>query len=152
MPPHSTPTVLVPGEKYPKIRVVSCDTHGFSAIYFANSCFRIPALLAWDKVLVLVLYHHFHLSTDPHGSIIYPITPPLRTSTGTIDTTASGRKDRELWKLKGRNTVARLARAHRTLQSKPQRPDHRFPIFSTGGCSTSAVPPTDPLNTMPPIP
>jgi len=49
--------------------------------------------------------------------------------------TASGRKDRELWKLKVRNPVARLARAHRILQSKPQRPDHRFPKFSTGGCT-----------------
>jgi len=46
---------------------------------------------------------------------------------------ASGRKDRELWKLKVSNTVAQLARAHRTLQSKPQKPDPRFPIFSTGG-------------------
>ena len=48
--------------------------------------------------------------------------------------TASGRKDRELWKLKVSNTVAQLARAHQTLQSKPQKPDPRFPIFSTGGC------------------
>jgi len=39
------------------------------------------------------------------------------------------RKDRELWGLKVRNMVARLARAHRTLQPKPQKPNHRFPIF-----------------------
>ena len=43
-------------------------------------------------------------------------------------------KNWEIWKLKVRNTVARLARADQTLQSKPQKPDGRFPIFSTGGC------------------
>ena len=53
--------------------------------------------------------------------------------------TASGRKNREMWKLKVRNTVARLARAHCTLQSKPQKPDRRFPIFSTGGCRIQRI-------------
>ena len=36
--------------------------------------------------------------------------------------------------IKSQNTVPQLARAHRTLQSKPQKPDPRFPIFSAGGC------------------
>ena len=45
-------------------------------------------------------------------------------------TTAAGRKNREMWKLDVRNTDAQLARAHRTLQSKPQKHDPCFPIFS----------------------
>jgi len=40
-------------------------------------------------------------------------------SLGFLRPIASVRKDRELWKFKVRNTVVRLARAHRTLQSKP---------------------------------
>ena len=49
---------------------------------------------------------------------------------------AAGRKNPKMWKLKVRNTVVQLARAHRTLQSKTQRPDRRFPIFSTSSCSS----------------
>jgi len=45
-----------------------------------------------------------------------------------------------MWKLKVRNTVVQLARAHRTLQSKTQRPDRRFPIFSTSSCTTNQLP------------
>lgn len=33
--------------------------------------------------------------------------------------------------IKVRNTVVQLARAYKTLQSNPQKPDSRFPIFST---------------------
>ena len=45
--------------------------------------------------------------------------------------TASGRKeDLELWKSKVRNTVARLARAHPTLQSGPPEARSPFPDFS----------------------
>ena len=53
-------------------------------------------------------------------------------SLGFLRHRASVRKDREFWKLKVRNTVARLAQARRTLRSKPQKPDRRFSIFSTG--------------------
>ena len=44
-----------------------------------------------------------------------------------------------MWKLKIRNTVIQLARAHRTLQSEPQKLFRHFPIFSTDSC-TRVVP------------
>ena len=59
------------------------------------------------------------------------------------ETTATGRKNGKMWKLKVRNRTVQLAREHRTLQPKPQRLDRCFPIFSTSSCKTGFHPISD---------